>query len=125
MVAVAVVAVAVVAAAGVAVVAAAGAAVVAAVAVAAVCPGEVAASAKSDRFPIGLTDHYWPGSTWSTRPIRVFVAVRAHTRSDAAAHDGRMGSQPCRKMQATELEQRSPVVGKHALQKRAEAASKL
>jgi hypothetical protein len=37
----------------------------------------VAASAKSDRFPIALTNHYWPGSTWSTRPIHVFVAVRA------------------------------------------------
>jgi len=40
-----------------------------------------------------------------------------HTRSDAAAHDGRMGSQPCRKMQAPELEERSPPVGKYALQK--------
>ena len=117
MAAVAVAAVAAVAVAGVAAAGAAeAAAAVAAVAVAAVCPGEVAASAKSDRFPIGLTDHYWPGSTWSTRPIRVFVAVRAHTRSDAAAHDGRMGSQPCRKMQAPELEQRSPLVGNYALQ---------
>jgi hypothetical protein len=67
------VAVAAVAAAGVAEAAEA----VAAVAVAAVCLGELAASAKSDHFLIALTDHYWPGSTWSTRPILVFVAVRA------------------------------------------------
>jgi hypothetical protein len=52
------------------------AAAVAAVAVAAACPGELAGSAKSDRFPTTLTNRYWPGSTWSTRPIRVFVAVR-------------------------------------------------
>jgi hypothetical protein len=60
-------------------------------------------------------------------PANPFFSLQCgpHTRSDAAGHDGRMGSQPCRKMQATELEQRSPVVGKHALQKRAEAASKL
>jgi hypothetical protein len=49
-----------------------------------------------------------------------------HTRSDAVAHDGRMGSEPCRKIQAAELkEKRSPLVGKHALQKRAKAASKV
>lgn len=71
------------------------AAAVAAVAVAAVCLGALAASAKSDHVPVALTDRYWPGSTWSTRPIHVFFACGPHKRGNAAAHDGQMGSQPC------------------------------
>jgi len=87
----------------------------AAVAVAAVYLGELAASARPDRFPTALTDHYWPGSTWSTRPIHVFYACGPPMRGDAAAHDGRMGPRSCRKMQAPELEERNPVAGKYAL----------
>jgi len=102
-------------------------AAVAAVAVAAVCLGVLAASAKPDRFPITLADTLIIGRVRHGRPGQSMFSLQCgpHTRNGAAAHDGRMGLQPCRKKQAREPEQRAPLVGKHALQKRAEAASKV
>jgi hypothetical protein len=103
------------------------AAAVVAVAVAAVCLGALAASAKPDHFPITLADTLIIGRVRHGRPGQSMFSLQCgpHTRSGAAAHDGRMGLQPCRKKQAREPEQRTPLVGKHTLQKRAEAASKV
>ena len=98
----------------------------AAVAVA-VCRGVLAASARPDRLPIALTNAGHFGRDRQSRPGQSMSSLKCgpFTRGGAPAHNGQAGLQPCREMQAAELDEAIPVLGEYALQKRTRVASKV
>jgi hypothetical protein len=98
----------------------------AAVAVA-VCRGVLAASARPDRLPIALTNAGHFGRDRQSRPGQSMSPLKCvpFTRGGAPAHNGQAGLQPCREMQAAELDEAIPALGEYALQKRTRVASKV
>ena len=91
----------------------------------AACPGELAACAKPGRFPITLTNSHH-GRVRQGRPGQsMFSCSAGASRGGAAAHDGRVGLQPCREMPARDRTKEFQWPENTPMQNRAGAASRV
>jgi hypothetical protein len=93
---------------------------------AAVCRGELAAFARSDCFPITLTNTGHHGRVRQGRPGQSMHHLQWCPRPcvDRPAHDGRVGLQTLSRNASARLDEGNPVVEEYALHRRAGVAGK-